>query len=110
MAGPKSLEAESRRPPIRAVELEATVEGLNQYLSQFSAEVRFSVDSRADALVVKVVDASTDEVIRQIPTENTLELMHFYQELQEQSQNNHSSGRTLQERRAIEGLLIYAQV
>ncbi len=46
--------------------------------------VRFERDGNTDALIVKVVDSETDEVIRQIPPK---ELLHLNEQLREMSGN-----------------------
>lgn len=43
--------------------------------------VRFERDSGSDALIVKIVDSDTDEVIRQIPPEELLNLSKQLREL-----------------------------
>lgn len=43
--------------------------------------VRFETDETLDAMVVKVVDRDSDEVIRQIPPEELLHLMENLKEL-----------------------------
>jgi flagellar protein FlaG len=43
--------------------------------------VRFERDSGSNTLVVKIVDSETDEVIRQIPQEELLELSKHLEEL-----------------------------
>ena len=43
--------------------------------------VRFERDSGTDELVVKITDRETDEVIRQIPSEELLELSRHLEEL-----------------------------
>ncbi|WP_148715879.1 flagellar protein FlaG [Chitinolyticbacter meiyuanensis] len=55
-------------------ELKDAVKKLNetaQALSNSSA-LNFSIDNDVNAVVVKVVDSSTDEVIRQIPSEEAI--------------------------------------
>lgn len=56
--------------------LQKHTEQLNQVLAAFSRDIRFSVDDETDKTVVKVVDSNTGEVIRQIPPESMLKLMH----------------------------------
>ncbi|MCK4623390.1 MAG: flagellar protein FlaG [Desulfuromonadales bacterium] len=43
--------------------------------------VRFENDERTDGLVVKIVDRETDEVIRQVPAEELLELKATLEDL-----------------------------
>ncbi|MCL1980339.1 MAG: flagellar protein FlaG [Proteobacteria bacterium] len=43
--------------------------------------VRFERDSATEELIVKIVNSSTDEVIRQIPAEEVLKLSKYLKEL-----------------------------
>ncbi|WP_255989112.1 flagellar protein FlaG [Chitinolyticbacter albus] len=55
-------------------ELKDAVKKLNEMVQVFSnsSSLNFSVDAEARAVVVKVLDSRTDEVIRQIPTEEAI--------------------------------------
>jgi flagellar protein FlaG len=50
------------------------VEKLNSYISSLNDSVKFSYSEDAKALVVKVVDNKTGQVIRQIPPEELIKL------------------------------------
>jgi flagellar protein FlaG len=52
--------------------------------------VRFERDSSSDALIVKIVDSETDEVIRQIPPEELINLSKHLKELSGSIVNTHS--------------------
>jgi len=52
--------------------LSDAVKKLNDTVSLFNSSLQFSIDKDTDTPVVKVVDKSTDEVIRQIPSEEAL--------------------------------------
>ncbi|MEY6431900.1 flagellar protein FlaG [Thioalkalicoccus limnaeus] len=54
---------------------EALLDRLNQHLKLEQRAVRFSTDQDSGRLVIKVTDTETDELIRQIPPERTLELL-----------------------------------
>ncbi len=43
--------------------------------------VRFENDERTDSMVVKIVDRESDEVIRQVPAEEVLEMKSVLQDL-----------------------------
>lgn len=51
------------------------VEGLNTKLQEMQRGLRFSVDDSSGRIVVKVIDLDTDEVIRQIPSEEMLSII-----------------------------------
>jgi flagellar protein FlaG len=55
-------------------ELEQTVDDLNGLVQDLQRQVRFSLDDDSGEMVVKVVDRETDDVIRQIPSEEVLQL------------------------------------
>ncbi|MDH3712547.1 MAG: flagellar protein FlaG [Gammaproteobacteria bacterium] len=59
-------------PPAEMAELEQAVENLNQTLQDIKRELRFSVDDDTGRTIVKVINADTDEVVRQIPSEQLL--------------------------------------
>ena len=60
--------------------LENVVSNLNQLVRDLHRELQFSVDDESGDTVVKVIDSKTDEVLRQIPSE---EVMRLRQRLEE---------------------------
>ena len=52
--------------------------------------VRFEKDSGSQQMIVKIVDTSSDTVIRQIPSENLLNLNKYLRELSGNIVNTHS--------------------
>lgn len=60
--------------------LDVVVSEMNDLVRDMHRELRFSVDDDSGETVIKVVDRETDEVVRQIPSE---ELMRLRQRLQE---------------------------
>ena len=56
------------------------VQEINDHLQQVHRELRFNIDTDSGRTVIKVVDAETKEVIRQIPDEEALK---FAQRLNE---------------------------
>ncbi len=51
------------------------IDQLNLQMQDMRRSLRFSVDDSSGRIVVKVVDLSTDEVIRQIPSEEMMSLI-----------------------------------
>ena len=47
---------------------------LNDYVQNVQRNLQFNIDQESGVMVVKVVEANTDKVIRQIPNEETLRL------------------------------------
>lgn len=60
--------------------LEDVVSDLNNLVRELHRELKFSVDQDSGDTVIKIVDRETDEVVRQIPSE---EVMHLRKRLQE---------------------------
>ena len=54
--------------------LDQTVEELSSMVQSLQRELNFSVDDKSGRTVIKVIDSQTDEVIRQIPSEEVIEL------------------------------------
>lgn len=54
--------------------LGAVVSGINELVHELQRELHFAVDNQTGETVVKVVDRATDEVVRQIPSEEVLRL------------------------------------
>jgi len=47
---------------------------LNDYVQNIQRDLHFSIDQKSGVMVVKVMEANTDKVIRQIPNEETIRL------------------------------------
>lgn len=71
---------EAEKSPADAEPLEEMVTKLNELVQDLHRELRFTVDDASGETVIKVVDSKTDEVVRQIPSE---ELMRLRQRLQD---------------------------
>lgn len=52
-----------------------TVERLNDQAASLNRSIKFSVDKETGRTVIKVLDRETEEVIRQIPPEYTMEIL-----------------------------------
>jgi flagellar protein FlaG len=59
---------------VPAENLDKAVERINRELQGANRGLRFSIDDQSGRIVVKVVDTKTDEVVRQIPSEEVLAL------------------------------------
>lgn len=62
-------EQTSRQKP---EDLKKAVDSMNEFASNLSGSLRFSIDDDTGQTIVKVIDSSTKEVIKQIPTEEML--------------------------------------
>jgi flagellar protein FlaG len=61
--------------PIGKEELSKAAERLNGLAQSIRRELRFSVDDDSGRTVIRVVDSETNELIRQIPSEDVLALI-----------------------------------
>ena len=61
-------------PPVDAKMLQKAVKDLSQGVQNLQRSLQFSIDESGGRTVIKVVDKDTQEVIRQIPEEQVLEL------------------------------------
>jgi flagellar protein FlaG len=72
----------SESPAVDGQELSSTVEHLNNLVKNIRHELRFSVDDTTGRTVINVRDVETDEVIRQIPPQQALELAAYFADFQ----------------------------
>lgn len=63
-------------------QLKQATEKINQTVRMFASNLQFTVDEDTGMDVVKVVDTETKEVIRQIPSEETLAIAKALDQLQ----------------------------
>ncbi len=54
--------------------VEEIVDDLNEFAQQVERQLQFSVDNNSGQTVIKVIDATTEEVVRQIPADEILTL------------------------------------
>lgn len=54
--------------------LDAAVKQLNSYAQSINRSLEFNIDTDSGETVVKVIDSETDELIRQIPNEEALNI------------------------------------
>jgi flagellar protein FlaG len=57
-----------------AEQVESAVSQISDFVQNFQRDLQFSVDKESGRTVIKVVDSKTEEVIRQIPSEETLRI------------------------------------
>ena len=65
-----------------AQDVQAAVDRFENFVKTATSDLAFSVDHTSGATVVKVIDRSTGDVIRQIPSQEMLELSHALDRLQ----------------------------
>jgi flagellar protein FlaG len=66
-----------------AAELKSAVEMLNKAMQQSNQNLEFSVDTDTKKVVVKMVDTSTGQLIRQFPSEETLAISRGIEQFQQ---------------------------
>ncbi|MDR2613971.1 MAG: flagellar protein FlaG [Candidatus Accumulibacter sp.] len=72
----------SAREEVDPDELQKSVENIQKFVSMAARDIKFSIDEDSGQTVVKVVDRETEEVIRQIPSEEMLDLAQALDKLQ----------------------------
>lgn len=70
-AEPKAVEQEA---PPEPQALQSAVSTLNDYVQNIQRTLSFSIEEDTGITVVRVFDSETDELIRQIPVEETIKL------------------------------------
>lgn len=74
-ASGKALQSDITKPSnIDLDQLQKSVESINQFISNYQRSINFSVENDLNKTVIKVVNTETDEVIRQIPSEEAIAL------------------------------------
>lgn len=71
-------------PPSQSIQPEELLSQIKALTEDGLYSVRFESNQEYDALVVKVVDSTTDEVIRQVPAEEILGMKASLEELRGQ--------------------------
>ena len=66
--------ADSNQPKVNPDDLIKAVNNINQAFEAFNQGVRFKVNDDTKQLVVQIVNQDTDEVIKEIPSKEVLEL------------------------------------
>jgi len=75
----QSLPAFSPPPPI--VDVAKTVERLNQLMSSHQRSLRFAIDQSSGRTVITVINDETNEIVRQIPPPELLQIAHDLDQL-----------------------------
>ena len=77
-------------------EVKSQIEELQQFNQNIDRSLQFKVDEELGVTIVRVIDKETDELIRQFPPEELINLSRRLKELNEQDSGN--SGVLLQEK------------
>lgn len=60
------------QPPASVEAAQQAAARINEFLKSSAANVEFTVEGTSNQVIVRVVDSATHQVIRQMPTEETL--------------------------------------
>jgi flagellar protein FlaG len=83
--GSKEVPARPELPafePVLRQELAQAIDKVQDFVAPITAELRFTIDEESGMRIVKVVDQATSEVIRQIPSEELVEIAKTLERLQ----------------------------
>lgn len=65
---------------VSAEELQGVVKSLNEHVQMINRNLQFSVDEDSGRSVIRVVNAETQELVRQIPSEEALRISRHIKE------------------------------
>lgn len=77
-----AVEAAQARRTEQSAAVDDAVARINDFVQVVQRDLRFSVDDTTGRTVVKVIDAETDQMVRQIPADEILAIAENLQELQ----------------------------
>jgi flagellar protein FlaG len=78
---PQPEQVDTYRPSV--AQLESAVRDLNQSMKANSSNLAFSIDPDTDQTVVKLMDSSTGEVIKQFPSKEAIAIAKAIGEIQQ---------------------------
>jgi flagellar protein FlaG len=82
LAAPNANAAPTEQTAAQRKDVESAVKKANDFVQASAREIQFSVDDSTGETVVKVVDQGTNKVIRQIPSQEMLEIAQALDHLQ----------------------------
>ena len=85
----KALSQEKRGESVSQERLEAAASDVQDYFQQLPTDIRFVVDKPTGTYYFKIIDPETQEVIRQVPSE---EVLAMARKLRELSKSQNASG------------------
>jgi len=75
------LPAASPPPPPPVVDVAKAVARLNELMTSHQRSLRFSIDSSSGRTVITVINDETNEIVRQIPAPELLQIAHNLDDL-----------------------------
>jgi flagellar protein FlaG len=79
---PQSVQNPSDKRVVDQIHLQSAVNATNEFVKPINSSIEFSMDRDAGEMVVKVMDTTTKEVIRQIPSEEMLAIAKALDKIQ----------------------------
>jgi flagellar protein FlaG len=79
---PASETADAANRTTSPTDIRNAVEKVKEFVSPVASDIQFSIDEDTGTTVVKIIDRTTDEVIRQIPSEEMLDIAKALDRLQ----------------------------
>jgi len=76
--------AEVKSTTVDDKKLEEVVQKLNDYTQSVDRQLQFSVDDDSGKVMIKVIDSETGETIREIPSEEVINMQKKLKEVSEQ--------------------------
>ena len=70
----KKLEKDSFHPSVK--ETSSLVEKANSILFKNNTRLKFDINSESEKVIVRIIDDETGEVLKEIPDEDFVEMMH----------------------------------
>ncbi|MBV5308260.1 flagellar protein FlaG [Chromatium okenii] len=71
------VDASGNPPPDSVERVSKAVERINEMMQNNKQMITFAMDQDSGRMVIRVVDSKTDELIRQIPNEETLKFAQY---------------------------------
>lgn len=65
---------ETQKQEVSSEQLQKVVEQLNDHVQMIKRDLHFSVDDASGRTVIRVTNSETDELVRQIPSEEVLQI------------------------------------
>jgi len=78
----EAVDVASENPTLTVAQIDYAVEVLNDAMTTINRSLNFKVDEASGRTVISIIDRETDELIKQIPSEDMLKLISTLQELQ----------------------------
>lgn len=76
------IQSKNENKPESGEQVKQAVQKIQETVDNLAHNLRFSIDKDTGRTIIKVMDAHTDEIIRQIPTEEAIEIARTLDKVQ----------------------------